>query len=291
MPFAEGDRKPSRVSGTSPRAAQLGWNKGRNPGRASLGNHPGRGVERAGLAKELVDCARLILTETTPLTAAVLQQTRTIPIVFVQVGDPVGSGFVASIPQPGGNATGFTISRSLSSKWLEFHVEIAPRTVRVSILLRPATAPIMHKASRPIQSRSFIDRRGSSRVDVREPSEIETIVAAFAREPNGGLIVLPSLMLAHHDLIVALAARHRLPAATSLVTGRERRPHVLWERRCRCLRQAAAYIDRILRGAKPADIPVEEPTKFELVVNLKTAKAIGHEVPPTVLARADEVIE
>src|SRR5215469_6570486 len=222
-----------------------------------------------------------------------LQQMRTVPIVFVSVIDPVGAGFVESLARPGGNVTGFTnFEYSLSGKWLELLKEIAPSVTRAAVLreavvasgvgqyaIIQAVAPSLGSELRPI--------------DLGDPGEIERRVVAFAREPNGGLIIVgaPSGAV-HRDLIITLAARHRLPAvypypyfahSGGLVSYG---PDVVSE-----FRRAAGYVDRILKGAKPADLPVQHPTKYELTINLKTAKALGIEMPPTLLARADEVIE
>jgi putative tryptophan/tyrosine transport system substrate-binding protein len=296
MPFAEGDPETQpRVTALRQGLAQLGWTEGGNIRIDYRWATPGDAEWTRRLAIELVDLhPDLILTDTTPLTAAALQQTRTIPIVFVQVGDPVGSGFVASIPRPGGNATGFNnMQVPLSSKWLELLKEVAPRTVRVAVLFNPATAPYAQNFLDQFKAAAASIGVAAVASDVREPSEIETVIAAFAREPDGGLIVLPSLfMLAHHDLIIALAARHRLPAVYSshywsASGGLMSYGNVAAD----AFRQAAAYTDRILRGAKPADLPVQGPVKFELVINLKTAKALGLQIPPSLLARADEVIE
>ena len=296
MPFAEGDPETQlRVTALRQGLAQLGWNEGRN----LLIEHRWATASDADstrrLAKELVDLQPdLILTDTTPLTAAALQHTRTIPVVFVQIGDPVGSGFVASIPRPGGNATGFNnMQGPMSSKWVELLREIAPRTARVAILFNPATAPYAQIFLDPFEAATASIGLAAVASPIRDMSEIETVIAAFAREPNGGVIVLPNqFMLAHRDLIIALAARHRLPAVYpfryfTVSGGLMSYGNVAAD----AYRQAAAYIDRILRGAKPADLPVQAPVKFELVVNLKTAKALGLDVPATLLARADEVIE
>jgi putative ABC transport system substrate-binding protein len=223
----------------------------------------------------------------------VLQATRTVPIVFVIVPDPVGAGFVDSLPQPGGNATGFlAFEYGLSGKWLELLKDIAPGVTRVAVLRDPALAsgPGQFAA---IQSMAPSLGVEVSPVNVRNAPEIERTVAAFARSTHGGLIVTGSALVAvHRHLIIALAARHKLPAvyversfaaAGGLISYG---PDFLDQ-----YRRAAGYVDRILRGEKPADLPVQAPTKYELVINLKTAKALGLDVPATVLARADEVIE
>jgi putative ABC transport system substrate-binding protein len=296
MPFAEDDPETQpRVTALRQGLSLLGWNAGRNLQiEHRWATIPDADSTRR-LAKELVDLQPdLILTDTTPLTAAALQQTRTIPIVFVQIGDPVGSGFVASIPRPGGNPTGFNNMQGLmSSKWVELLKEIAPRTARVAILFNPATAPYARIFLDPFKAAAALIGVAAVASQVRDPAETETVIAAFAREPHGGIIVLPSqFMLAHRDLIIALAARHRLPAVYPFRYFTESGGLMSYGNvAADAYRQAAAYVDRILRGAKPADLPVQSPVKFELTINLKTAKALGLEIPPTLLARADGVIE
>jgi putative ABC transport system substrate-binding protein len=219
--------------------------------------------------------------------------TRDIPIVFTQVFDPVGSGFVASLTRPGGNITGFTLGEfSMGGKLLEVLKEVAPGVSRVAVVLNLDQPP--HVAMwRAIEATGPSFGVRLTPADVQGPAEIERAIEAFAREPNGALIVLPGpIAIAHRELIRALAARYRLPAAYGFryfvtdgglvsygVDAAEQS------------RQAAGYVDRILKGEKPADLPVQQPTRFELVINLKTAKALGLTVPETVLARADEVIE
>jgi putative ABC transport system substrate-binding protein len=236
----------------------------------------------------------VILTDTTPVTAAVLHETRTIPVVFVQVGDPVGSGFVASFQHPGGNATGFNnFPPTLTSKWLELLMEIVPHTARVMYLFNPPTAPFAQRFLEPLKSAASSIGVEVVASPVHEPAEIEKVIAGFAREPDGGLIVLPSaFMLVHRDLIIAPAERYRLPAiypfryyaeGGGLISYGSVPPDAY--------RQAATYIDQILRGAKPADLPVQMSVKFELAVNLKTAKAMGLKIPESFLVRADKVIE
>src|SRR5262245_31461001 len=245
-------------------------------------------------AVELVALAPdVILATGTPVTAALLQATRSVPIVFAQVVDPVANGFVESLARPGGNATGFTIFEyGLGGKWLEMLKEIAPHVTRAAVLRDPAIASGIGQlaAIQGVAPALGVELRP---VGVRDAGEMERAVTAFAREPNGGLIVLASpLAIVHRDLIIALAARHRLPAVYTLrffVTGGglicygpdSIEPY----------RRAAGYVDRILRGEKPADLPVQAPTKYELVINLKTAKALGLELPASVLGRVDEVIE
>jgi putative ABC transport system substrate-binding protein len=244
-------------------------------------------------ATEVVALApNIILAAGSQAMAALQVATRTIPIVFVNVSDPVGAGYVASLARPGGNATGFmAFEYGMSGKWLELLKEIAPRVTRAAIIRDP-TVPVGIGQLGAIQSVAPSFGVEASPIDVRDASEVERAVTAFARSPNGGLIVTASpLAVVHRELIVMLAARHRLPAiyfdrmfvnAGGLISyGLGADPY----------RQAAGYVDRILKGEKPADLPVQAPTKYELVLNTKTAKALDIEIPPTLLATADEVIE
>jgi putative tryptophan/tyrosine transport system substrate-binding protein len=235
----------------------------------------------------------VIVSSGTTAAAALLQATRTVPIVFTVVADPVGAGFVGSLARPGGNATGFiSLEYGLSAKWLELLKEIAPSTSRVAVLRDPAiTAGIGQYAA--IQTAAPMLGVEVSPINVHDASEIESTVTAFARSANGGLIVTGSPLIGlRRDLIIMLAARHRLSAAYSnrfwsigggLISYGPDLPDQL--------RRAAGYVDRILKGEKPADLAVQAPTKNVLVVNLKTAKALGLDLPTTLLARADEVIE
>jgi putative tryptophan/tyrosine transport system substrate-binding protein len=294
LPFAEGDADSQvRIRVFEQALQQSGWTAGRNL-RIDIGwGHDEESRQR--LATQLVSLQPdLILSQSTPSTAALLQQTRNIPIVFVQVTDPVGSGFLSSIPRPGGNVTGFiTMERTMAGKWLELLQEIAPRVNRVAILFNPATATYAE-----IYLSSFKAAAAALGVEaivapVRGISETELVIAAQAREPNSGLIVMPDpFMVAQRAAVASLAARHRLPAISAYRFYTERGALLSYGNDVTdSFRRAASYVDRILRGEKPADLPVQAPVKFELAINLKTAKELGLEVPPTLLARADEVIE
>jgi ABC-type uncharacterized transport system substrate-binding protein len=271
---------------------QLGWVEGRNLRIDYLWGEGLPNVIRKQAAELLALAPDVILASGTSALGTLLEATRTVPIVFVNVSDPVGSGFVDSLSRPGGNATGFMqFEYSLSGKWLELLKQIAPAVTRAEVLRDSAISGIGQFAV--IQSVASSVGVEVSPVNVREAGEIERAIAAFARSPNGGLIVTSSALgLRHRELIIALAARHKLPAiyyrrywiaSGGLVSYGYDLPDQF--------RRAAAYLDRVLKGEKPADLPVQAPTKYELVINLKTAKALGLEIPPLLLARADEVIE
>lgn len=246
-------------------------------------------------AKELVTLQPdLILSHSTPTTAALLQDTRSIPIVFAFVSDPLGSGFVTNFPHPGGNVTGFIVMEpGIAGKWLELLKQIAPRVARVAILFNPTTAPYANYYLEPFKAaaRSFAVEETVALV--RNSGELESVIAAHAREPNGGFVVMPdSFTDAHRVEIISLAARHALPAVY---------PFHYWAEDGGLLsygvdqidnfRRAAIYADRILKGEKAGDLPVQTPSKFQLVVNLKTAKVLGLTISRDFLLIADEVIE
>jgi putative tryptophan/tyrosine transport system substrate-binding protein len=273
---------------------QLGWDDGRNV-RIDTRWATTKPDDIRRHAAELASLAPdVILAGTgTATVAPLLQATRTVPIVFAVVIDPVGAGFIDSLARPGGNATGFTIFEySMSGKWLELLKAIAPQVTRAAVLRDPTIASGIGQFAAVQASAPSLGLELSA-VDVRDAVEIERAVTAFARSSNGGLIVTASaLATRHRDLIIALAARLRLPAVYPnryFVTGGgliSYGPDYVDQ-----YRRAAGYVDRILKGEKPADLPVQAPTKYELAINLKTAKALGLTVPPSLLARADEVIE
>ena len=272
--------------------AQLGWVDGRN---VRIDTRWATADEIRRHAAELAELAPdVILAATGTLTVApLLQATRTVPIVFVLVIDPVGAGFVASLARPGGNATGFTIFEyGMSGKWLELLKEIAPGVTRAAVLRDPAIASGIGQFA-AVQAVAPSLGVELSPVDVRDAPEIERAVALFARSGNGGMIVTASaLATRHRDLIIKLAARYKLPAIYAghwFVTDGgllSYGPDYVAQ-----FRQAAGYVDRVLKGEKPADLPVQSATKYETVINLKTAKALGLDVPAPLLARADVVIE
>jgi len=290
---ADDPESSPRVAALTQGLQQLGWTSGRNM-QIEYRWGADSGHART-LAAELVALAPdVILTVGVPALVAVKQVTGTVPIVFVNIVDPVGAGFVESLARPGGNATGFTsYEYGISAKWLELLKQIAPGVIRVAVLRDAAiSSGIGQFAVIQGAAPSFgVELRP---VDVADAGEIERAVTAFARSSNGGLIVTASPSAAAHRVAIAvLAARHRLPAvypfryfATSgglMSYGPDNTDDPF--------RRAAGYIDRILKGEKPADLPVQAPTKYELVINLKTARSIGLDLPATLLARADEVIE
>jgi putative tryptophan/tyrosine transport system substrate-binding protein len=272
---------------------QLGWTDGRNV-RIDARWAAGNAADARKYAAELVALAPdVILAGGSSMVEPLLQATRTVPIVFTIVADPLGSGVVDSLSRPGGNATGFMLFEySLSGKWLELLKEIAPRVTRAAVLRDPTTTSGIGQFA-VIQAVAPAVGVEVSPVNVRDAAEIERAVAAFARVANGGLIVTATpLASVHRDLIVTLAARHKLPAVyfDRFVVARGGLISYGADFRDQ-FRLGAGYVDRILKGQKPADLPVQAPTKYDLVVNLKTAKALGLTIPPTVLSRADEVIE
>ena len=295
MSYVESDQEGrGNVSAFREGLQKLGWVEGRNihidVRWAAL---DAEAIQR--FAKELVALQpKLILSTSTPVTAALLKQTRTIPIVFTNIGDPVGSGFVASFRLPGGNATGFIpMEGSVAGKWLELLKEIAPRVNRVAFLFSPAMAPNFEHFLNPLRAAAKSVAVEVVAAPVRDKSELELVIAAQAHEPNGGLVLMPDgFNIAHSEEITLLAARYRLPVICPfrifaeqgglLSYGNDRRDN---------FRNAATYADLILKGEKPANLPVQAPTKYELVINLKTAKALGLSVSPSLLTRADNVIE
>jgi putative ABC transport system substrate-binding protein len=272
---------------------ELGWLDGRNL-RIEY-----RWVSDSDLLRRIAaELARmppdLILATSTPVMAALQEQGLSVPIMFVQVTDPVGQGLVPNLARPGGHITGFTnFEFSIGTKWLEALKQIAPRVTRVALICNPETAPYADLFQRPVEAAAPAFAVMPMTVAARSAPELERAVDAFARTPNGGLLVLPDVTnLIHRDLIIALAARHRLPAvypyryyaaSGGLLSYGSEQADVF--------RRAASYVDRILKGTSPGELPVQAPIKYELVINLKTAKALDLEVPPMLIARADEVIE
>jgi putative tryptophan/tyrosine transport system substrate-binding protein len=270
----------------------LGWSEGRNI--QFIYRWSGGDVAHARqFAKELLDLrSDVILTNSTPATVAVRDITRTTPTIFVQVSDPVGAGVVQSLARPGGNLTGFTnFDLSTAGKWLELLKRLAPNITRVAYLFNPNTAPLLY--AKAVETAAPLLSVKSIRAAVHNAVEIERALEQVARESDSALLVLPDLFnVTNRQSIIALAARHRLPAVYPFryfVTSGGLMSY--GTELLDTYRQAASYVDRILKGERPSDLPVQLPTAFELVINLKTAKALGLDVPPTLIARADEVIE
>jgi putative ABC transport system substrate-binding protein len=273
---------------------KLGWIDGQN---LQLTIHYAAGdLEQARkLARELVGRQPdLIVGHTTPVAAALQQATHTIPIIVVSVTDPVANGFVTSLARPGGNITGFTnYEFSMGAKWLEILRQIAPDTRRVSLMLNPDTGSYYVNYLHSVESVALASAVQATLAPVRDASEIEAVITALGREVGGGLIVLPSAPITVHiPQIIELAARYRLPAVYPFRAYAAEGGLVSYGVDLDDLfRRAADYVDRVLKGDKPAELPVQAPTKFELVINLRTAKAQGLTVPPKLLALADEVVE
>jgi len=270
----------------------LGWIEGRNVQfiyRWSAGDV----VHARQFAKELLDLrSDVILANTTPIAIAVKDTTRTTPTVFVQVSDPLTAGVVQSLARPGGNLTGFTnFEPSIASKWLELVKRVAPNITRVAYLFNPDTAPLFY--ARAVETAAPMLSVEPFAAAVHNADEMERVIEQFARASDGALLVLPDLFTAtNRRSIVAIAAHHRLPAvypARYFVAGGGLMSYGI--ELLETYRQAAAYVDRILKGERPNDLPVQQPTKFEFAINLKTAKALGLNIPNTVLIAADEVIE
>jgi putative ABC transport system substrate-binding protein len=296
MGYAESDSHAQAWYAAFREALQkAGWREGHNVQIDTRWATPNDAVMMRRFAEKLVaPQPNVILSSTTPTTIALLQHTSTVPIVFAIVADPIGSGFVANFARPGGNVTGFTFTEpSMAGKWLELLKQTAPRIARVAILFNPVSAPYADYWLNPFKAAATSFAVEAIPTPVRDRSELESVIAAQAGEPNGSLIAMPDSFTDVHRLeITSLAARYRLPAVYPfrlfaevgglLSYGVDRTDN---------FRRAAMYVDRILKGEKPAELPVQAPIKFELVVNLKTAKAIGVDVPLHLQQLADEIIE
>jgi putative ABC transport system substrate-binding protein len=293
MNFAAGDKvAATRVSKFLEGLEALGWTQGRNIQVETRWPEGNTDQIRKGVAELIALSPDLILASTTPAVTAVIRAAGNIPVVFVSVVDPVGGGLVASMSRPGGNATGFvTFEFAIAAKWLEFLREIAPSMTRAAVLRESAVSTGVGLFA-AIQTVAPIGLELSV-IDPRDPTELERQIAAFAREPNGGLIVTPSQFTGNHPgPIAASAARNKLPTIYPFryfvdVGGLISYGPTLYDE----YRAAAGYADRVLRGQRPAELPVQAPTKYELVINLKAAKALGIGVPQSLVSRADEVIE
>jgi putative tryptophan/tyrosine transport system substrate-binding protein len=295
MGFAESDREGQTfVAAFRESLQKLGWVEGRN----IRIDYRWTALDKELIqrfAKELVALQPdLILTQSTPATAELLQQTRTIPIVFALVADPIGSGFVMSFPKPGGNITGFvTMEPTVAGKWLDLLKETAPRVARVAMLFNPATAPYAEYWLNPFKAAAASFAVQAIAAPIRGTSELESVIAAQAHEPNGGLIVMPDTFTTEHrSEITSLAARYRLPAVYPYRVFTESGGLLSYgDDLTDNFRRAASYVDRILKGEKPAELPVQAPVKFDLSINLKAAAALGITVSPSMIARADQVLD
>ena len=291
--LAENDPEmKERLAGFRQGLEKLGWSEGSNV-RIDYRFAPA-GAQANLLARELVALQPdVILAQSTPATAALKPETSTIPIVFAGVADPIGSGFVASLARPSGNLTGLLqYEEGITGKWLAMLKEIAPNLTRAALLANPRTAAFDYflRSAKTLAPSLAIE---VVPMPIENANDIERSIEGFAREPNGGLVLPPdTTTVVHRDLIITLAARHRLPAVYAVRVFVAAGGLMYYGTDfVELSRQGASYVDRILRGAKPADLPVQLPTKFETVVNLKTAKALGLTVPPGLLVAADEVIE
>jgi putative ABC transport system substrate-binding protein len=296
MALAETDPEArAQLAGLTQGLAELGWIDGRTV-QMTIRWADGS-IDRAQMyAKELLDLQPdVIFADSTPEANALHRETRTVPIVFVLVSDPIGEGFVAGLPSPGGNMTGFIPHEpALTGKWLELLAQIAPGLRRVAIMFNPESAPYVESDYLPqfeAAARSF--KVAAVTAPVRSDAEIETAITSLGSEPGGGLIVMPGVyMNVRRMTIISLAERHHVPGVySSSDYARDGGLLSYGADLTDMFRRAAPYVDRILRGAKPAELPVQLPTKFEMAVNLKTAKALGLTVPPSIMLRADEVIE
>ena len=294
MGLAEDDQATrARLAAFRQGLEKRGWSEERNV-RVEYRFAPASAQAQV-LAKELVALRpEVILAHTTPVTAALQQESSTIPIVFAAIADPVGSGFVTSLPRPGGNITGVMLyEASITGNWLAMLKEIAPNLVRAAFVANPKTATYYDYYLQAAKTAALSVGVEPVPTLVENATDIERAIGSFANAPNGGLVLLPDVTaVVHRDLIIALAARHRLPAVYYsrywvAAGGLMSYGNDLVD----MFRQAASYVDRILRGDKPADLPVQAATKFETIINLKTAKALGFTVPPGLLVAADEVIE
>jgi ABC-type uncharacterized transport system substrate-binding protein len=295
MGFAESDpTAQSWVAAFRDALAKLGWTEGSNL-RIELRWSAADPERIRTLAKELVELRPdAIFDQTTPVTGALARETQTIPIVFVYVADPIGSGFAPSLARPGGNITGFTyLEPTTGGKWVGLLKEVAPRTAHVAVLFNPATTPPLKFYVPSIQAAASSLSVEASSAPVHARDEIEGVIAAQARNPGGGLLVMPDVFNdANRELIIALAARSAVPAIYPRPVFAESGGLIAYGADLtEQFRQAAGYIDRILKGASAGDLPIQQPTKFELVINAKTAKALGLSIPQSMLFLADKVIE
>ena len=292
--LAENDPEAkARVAAFREGLETLGWRENRNVRIEHRFSGGDIARIQAHVAELVSSAPDVIAAGATPVVSALKQATRTIPIVFSVVNDPAGQGFVASLARPGGNITGFSyVDFPMIGKWLEILKEVVPGVRRMTLMFNPETAPYYPVFLRDFAAAAPLAAELSA-TPVRSETEIETAATAFAREPGGGLIAGPDPFInTHHRLIIALAQQHRVPTLFGFRQhAKEGGLMSYGPDAIDIVRRSASYVDRVLKGEKPADLPVQAPTKYELAINLKTAKALGLDVPPTLLARADEVIE
>jgi putative tryptophan/tyrosine transport system substrate-binding protein len=283
----------SRVVAFENGLREVGWVKGRNLSIEYRWAGDGN-LLRHHAAELLAMAPDLILANSTPVTVALREQSRDVPILFTQVVDPVGQGLVSNLARPAGNLTGFTsFEFSIGTKWLEALKQTAPRVTRVALLFNPQSAPYADLFLRPVEAVAPSFSVTPIAAAVRDTADVDRVFDALAREPNGGLMVLPDISMTNYrEAIVALAARHRVPAMYPFRFFAASGGLMSYGTDvAEIFRRAAAYVDRILKGTSLGELPIQAPNKYELAINLRTAKALGIEVPPTLLARADEVIE
>jgi putative ABC transport system substrate-binding protein len=280
----------SRVVAFENGLRELGWVKGRN---LSI-EYRWAGELRDHAAELLAMAPDLILTNSTPVTVALREQSGVAAIVFTQVTDPVGQGLVPNLANPGGNMTGFTsFEFSIGTKWLEALKQTAPHVTRVALVFNPKSAPYTDLFVRPVEAAASSFSVSTIAAAVRDPADVDRVFDALVHEPSGGLMVLPDISMTNYrERIIALAARHRVPAIYPFRFFAESGGLMSYGTDvAEVFRRVAGYVDRILKGTSPGELPIQAPNKYELVINLKTAKALDLEVPPMLLARADEVIE
>lgn len=295
MGYAENDPEAqTRFAAFKQELLALGWDERRNL-RIDLRWASGDFDSASRFAKELVALhPEVILSNTTPVTTALQRETKTVPIVFTAVSDPVNAGFVASLPRPGGNVTGFiNLEPTIGGKWLDLLKEIAPQVTRVAVMFNPQTAPYAEIYLRSMETAGTKFGVTPFASPVHREADIEAVIAGLGREPGSGLIAMTdSFMTVHRKAIVELAMRHKVPFMYYIsVVPREGGLISYGIDLTNEFRRSASYVDRILRGAKPADLPVQAPTKYQTVVNMKTARTLGLTVPSGLLVAADEVIE
>jgi putative ABC transport system substrate-binding protein len=294
MGVADDPEGQARVAALKQGLQELGWTDGRNIQIETRFGGADAGRIRAHAAELVALAPDVIVANTTPVIRALRQATSFIPIVMAGVNDPVEQGFVSSLAHPGGNITGFTfVDFQMVGKWLEMLKEVAPGVSRALLMFNPDTAPHYYVYLRSFEAVPRSIAVEVTAAPVRDTGEVEEAVAKLGREPGGGLIVAPdAFTIVHHQLFIRLAQQHQVPAVYNLRTYVARGALMSYgPDPYDNVRRSASYVDRILKGAKPADLPVQQPTKFELAINLKTAKALGLEIPDKLLALADEVIE